>query len=136
MVWNSPPGEWTILRIGHTSTGHQNETAGGGKGLECDKFNPVAVALQFNKWFGEFYSHVDAATIKQVMKFFHVDSWECGSQNWSSVFRDEFRNRRGYDPLPFLPIMTGIPVGSADSSERFLHDVRETIAELVNEIFM
>ena len=133
--WDAPPGEWTIIRIGHTSTGHQNETAGGGKGLECDKFSPAAVTLQFNKWFGEFYNHVDPVTIKEVLQFLHVDSWECGSQNWSPVFRNEFKRRRGYDLYPYLPVMAGVPIGSADSSERILHDVRQTIAELVNDNF-
>ena len=133
--WNVPAGEWTILRVGHTSTGHRNETAGGGKGLECDKFNPAAITLQFNKWFGEFYNHVDGTTIKQVLQFFHVDSWECGSQNWSPVFRNEFKNRRGYDLYKYLPVIAGIPIGSADSSERILHDVRQTISELVNDQF-
>jgi hypothetical protein len=135
LSWNVPPGEWTIIRIGHTSTGHRNETAGGGKGLECDKFNPVAITLQFNKWFGEFYNHVDAATIKSVLQFFHVDSWECGSQNWSPVFRNEFKKRRGYDLYRYLPVMAGIPIGTIDSSERVLHDVRQTIAELINDRF-
>jgi hypothetical protein len=135
LTWNVPAGEWTILRIGHTSTGHRNETAGGAKGLESDKFNPVAATLQFNKWFGEFYNHIPAATIKPVLRFFHVDSWECGSQNWSPVFRNEFKKRRGYDLYSYLPVMAGIPIGSADSSERVLHDVRQTIAELVNDNF-
>lgn len=135
LTWNAPAGEWTIIRMGHTSTGHQNETAGGGKGLECDKFNRTAVTLQFNKWFGEFYNHVDAATIKQVLQFLHVDSWECGSQNWSPLFRTEFKKRRGYDLYPYLPVMAGIPIGSADSSERILHDVRQTVAELVKDNF-
>ena len=31
--------------------------------------------------------------------------------------------------------MTGIPVASADSSERFLHDIRQTIAELLHDNF-
>ena len=48
-----PPGRWTILRIGYTPTGHRNETGGGGRGLECDKFNPAAVRAQFDGWFGE-----------------------------------------------------------------------------------
>ncbi len=133
--WNVPIGDWTIIRIGHTSTAHKNETAGGGKGLECDKFNPEAITLQFNKWFGEFYNHIDASTIKEVLQFFHVDSWECGSQNWSPVFRDEFKKRRHYDPYSYLPVMAGVPLQSAEASEKFLHDVRETIAELVNDNF-
>jgi hypothetical protein len=53
LVWDVPEGEWTILRLGHTSTGHTNATGGAGCGLECDKFNPEAVKLQFDKWFGE-----------------------------------------------------------------------------------
>lgn len=135
LQWQAPPGSWTILRMGHTSTGHTNATGGGGIGLECDKFNPAAIRLQFNGWFGEVYRQVDPALANRVLKVFHVDSWECGSQNWSPVFREEFRRRRGYDLLPYLPVMAGIPLQSADISERFLYDVRQTIAELVVDKF-
>jgi hypothetical protein len=133
--WQVPPGSWTILRIGHTSTGHTNATGGGGQGLECDKFNPVAIQLQFDKWFAEIFRQVGPALAGRVLKVFHVDSWECGSQNWSPVFREEFRRRRGYDLYPYLPVMAGIPVQSAAVSERFLRDVRQTIAELVVDKF-
>lgn len=128
-------GDWVIVRMGHTSTGHTNATAGGGKGLECDKFNPVAVQLQFDNWFGKVFEKTDAATAKEVLKLFHVDSWECGSQNWSLSFRDEFKRRRGYDLMRYLLAMTGTPVQDAATSEKFLHDIRETIAGLVNDIF-
>ena len=37
--------------MGHTATGHVNATAGGGKGLECDKFSTKAVQKQFSNWF-------------------------------------------------------------------------------------
>jgi hypothetical protein len=133
--WSAPPGNWVIVRIGHTSTGHTNATGGGGKGLECDKFNPVAVKKQFDNWFAKAFEKTDPGLAKEVVKIFHVDSWECGSQNWSSNFRKEFAKRRGYDPLPFLIAMTGVPVQSAEVSEKFLHDVRETIAALVNDNF-
>jgi hypothetical protein len=133
--WNAPKGNWTIIRIGHTSTGHKNETAGGGKGLECDKFNAAAVKLQFNNWFGKIYASVDEATAKEVIKVFHVDSWECGSQNWSSNFIAEFKKRRAYDLLPYLPVMAGIPVQSVVRSEQVLFDIRQTISELVVDVF-
>jgi len=32
----------------------------------------------------------------------HIDSWEMGSQNWTNDFREQFRKRRGYDPLLFF----------------------------------
>ena len=132
--WQVPNGAWTIIRIGHTSTGHRNETGGAAKGLESDKFNPEAVTLQFNNWFGEIMKQ-GGATAKEVVKIFHVDSWECGSQNWSSNFREEFQKRRGYDPLSYLPVMAGVPVENNKVSEGFLYDVRQTIADLLNDKF-
>ncbi|WP_231463809.1 glycosyl hydrolase [Pedobacter sp. Leaf132] len=133
--WKVPNGNWTILRVGHTSTGHTNATAGGGKGLECDKFNPEAVKLQFNSWYGEAIKHGGPEIAKKVLSTFHVDSWECGSQNWSPLFKAEFLKRRGYDLTPYLPIMTGLPVESSKLSEDFLYDVRKTISELVIDQF-
>jgi hypothetical protein len=135
LVWDAPPGRWTILRIGHTPTGHRNETGGGGKGLECDKFNPAAARVQFDGWFGETIRQVGPKLAGRVLKVFHVDSWEAGSQNWSPVFHNEFVKRRGYDPTLYLPAFAGIPVGSAEISERFLFDVRQTIADLTAKNF-
>ncbi|MGM9475797.1 glycosyl hydrolase [Pedobacter sp. GSP4] len=133
--WKAPKGNWTILRIGHTSTGHTNATAGGGMGLECDKFNPQAVKLQFDSWYGEALKHGGPEIAQKVLSVFHVDSWECGSQNWSPVFKDEFMKRRGYDLTPYLPIMTGLPVENVTVSENFLYDIRKTISELVVDQF-
>lgn len=79
-----PKGNWRILRMGHTSTGLTNATAGGGKGLECDKFSEKAVQKQFDNWFGAAFAKTDSALAHHVLKFMHIDSWECGSQNWSS----------------------------------------------------
>ncbi|MDI3321161.1 glycosyl hydrolase [Pinibacter soli] len=135
LQWKVPAGKWTILRIGHTSTEHTNATGGGGKGLECDKFNVDAIKLQFDNWFGAVYKNTDQGLAQQVLKVFHVDSWECGSQNWSSNFAAEFAKRRGYDMMRYLPVMTGVPVESADVSERFLRDVRQTIVDLIGDKF-
>ena len=113
LKWQVPAGKWVILRMGHTSTGHTNYVGGGGKGLECDKFNPEVVRFQFDKWFGEAFRQIGPELAGKILKRFHVDSWECGTQNWSSVFRDQFLKRRGYELIPYLPVMAGIPVQSA-----------------------
>ncbi|MDP4208641.1 MAG: glycosyl hydrolase [Bacteroidota bacterium] len=133
--WDVPAGNWTILRIGHTSTGRMNGTAGAAKGLECDKLNPEAVKFQYSKWFGEITQRMGKDLTSRVLKYLHVDSWECGSQNWSPTFREEFKKRRGYDLLPYLPAMAGIPVANANTSERFLADIRQTVADLVADNF-
>ena len=131
MVNPLPKGSWQVVRIGHTTTGHTNATAGGAKGLECDKFSEAAVRKQVANWFGRFKERPHA----DVVKYLHVDSWECGSQNWSENFAEEFQKRRGYDLLPWLPVMVGIPIESAAKSEAVLRDVRQTIDELKNEVF-
>ncbi|OIN58700.1 glycosyl hydrolase [Arsenicibacter rosenii] len=133
LTWQAPAGAWTILRMGHTSTGHTNATGGAAKGLECDKFNPDAIRLQFDRWYGEALRQLGPD--RDALTTFHVDSWECGSQNWSAGFAEAFRKRWGYDLLPWLPVMAGVPVGSAEASEQVLYDVRCTVAELTVDVF-
>lgn len=128
-----PKGNWKILRIGHTTTGHKNETAGAGKGLECDKLNAETVAFQFEQWFGKAYEMVGRELAKEVLTVYHIDSWESGSQNWTKQLPAEFKARRGYEIVPYLPVLAGYIVNSAEESEAFLHDFRETIAELLQE---
>lgn len=133
--WNPTSGNWVIVRIGHTSTGHTNATGGAAKGLECDKFDADVIKLQFNNWFAKAFEKTDRGLAKEVLKIFYIDSWEAGSQNWSKKFSIEFKKRRGYDIIPYLLLMTGTPINDAATSEKILHDVRETIAELVNDVF-
>ena len=123
-----PEGQWRILRMGHTSTGHTNATAGGAKGLECDKFSRKAVEKQVDRWFGLFMNRSN----HKAIQYLHVDSWECGSQNWSKNFAQEFERRRGYDIIPLLPLYAGVPMVGG---EEVLRDIRKTIDELVNEVF-
>ena len=132
------PTALRILRMGHASTGHTNATAGGGKGLECDKFSAKAVNKQLDHWFGLFMQRPHSG----VVQYMHVDSWECGSQNWSSTFAQAFRQRRGYDLLPFLPVYAGVPIDGMPeaqalelSSERVLRDIRLTINDLLQDVF-
>lgn len=128
---NLPKGRWRILRIGHTSTGHTNATGGSAKGLECDKFSQAAVNKQVDNWFALFTKRPHS----HVVKYMHVDSWECGSQNWSENFASEFQKRRGYDLMPYLPLLAGYPIESAERSEQVLRDVRQTIDDLLHEVF-
>lgn len=133
--WKAPKGKWKILRMGHTSTGHENATGGAGKGLEVDKFNPELIRFQLDHWFGEAIRTAGPELASKVLEILHLDSWECGSQNWSSVFQAEFLKRRGYDIVDYLPVMAGIPIENVTTSEKVLYDVRKTIAELVADNF-
>ena len=131
IAWNVPEGKWTILRLGHTTTGKDNHPAPeSGRGLECDKLSKEAVQAHFEGLMGKVIADVGPLAGKSLVAT-HIDSWEVGSQNWTPKFREEFRRRRGYDLLPFLPVITGRIVDSREVSERFLWDLRQTIQELL-----
>jgi hypothetical protein len=133
--WEVPEGHWTILRIGHTPSGQRNTTGTGAIGLECDRFNPDAIRLQFDRWFGQIRAEIGPDLAGRVLRVFHTDSWESGCQNWSACLPEEFRRRRGYDLRPYLPVLAGLPVGSAEVSEKVLYNLRQTISELMVERF-
>jgi hypothetical protein len=133
LTWDAPAGNWTVVRFGHGSTGASNHPCPpAGQGLECDKLSKVAVEQHFQHFVGELLKVIGPLGGKTLVST-HVDSWEVGSQNWSPLFREEFQKRRGYDLLPFLPVMTGRVIGDAEVSERFLWDLRKTISDLIAE---
>ncbi|MBN1972217.1 MAG: hypothetical protein JW787_01160 [Sedimentisphaerales bacterium] len=133
LIWSAPAGNWTVLRIGYTTTGSQNGPApDGGAGLECDKFDSKAIEFHFNHYFGELLEAFEPLAAKGMAGIL-IDSYERGLQNWSVDFPVEFQKRRGYDLKGYLPAMTGRVVGDSDISERFLWDIRKTQAELMQE---
>ena len=133
LSWDVPPGYWTILRIGHTSTGKKNHPASASSsGLECDKMSRAAVEAHFAGMMGKVIATAGPLAGKSL-KMVLADSWEAGCQNWTPLMREEFTKRRGYDPMPWLACLTGRPIGSLEESERFLWDFRRTIADLIAE---
>ncbi len=134
--WDVPAGEWTIMRFGVRNNGAITRPAPfPGLGLESDKFSAADFDSHFNAYIGKLIGKTGprATGSGGGWTMLHMDSWEMGAQNWTKGFREEFRRRRGYDPLPFFPAYTGLIVGSLETSERFLWDVRITAQELVIE---
>ena len=135
LIWDIPPGNWTIMRFVRTTTGQTTRPAPDpGLGFETDKFDRAALDAHFDAFVGTLIKMVgEPKHTDRGLTTLHFDSWEMGSQNWSGHFRDEFKKRRSYDPLHFLPAMTGHVVDNAAVSERFLWDLRQTAQELVIE---
>ncbi|NPV46394.1 MAG: hypothetical protein HPY69_05530 [Armatimonadetes bacterium] len=131
LVWDVPAGNWTILRLGHTCTGMVNAPAPeSGRGLECDKLSPEGAEAAFEGFIARLADDVGPLAGTTFVST-HIDSWENGSQNWTPRFREEFLARRGYDLLPYLPVITGRVVESLEVSERFLYDFRQTVSDLL-----
>ncbi len=135
LAWEVPAGNWTLLRMGCTTTGKENHPAPlEGRGLECDKLSKQAVEVHFDALMGKVIADNRAlAGAKKTLVAAHIDSWEVRSQNWTPAFREEFRRLRGYDPLLLLPVISGRVVDSVEVSERFLWDVRQTVNDLIRE---
>jgi hypothetical protein len=136
LAWDAPAGNWTILRFGRTSTGANTRPAPApGLGLECDKFDKAALDAHFEKFVAALLRETGprGRSSDKGWTSLHIDSWEMGAQNWSGAFREEFRKHRGYDPLRYMPAVTGRVVESLEVSERFLWDLRQTAQELVIE---
>jgi hypothetical protein len=121
------------VRLGRTLTGQTTRPAPkAGLGFETNKFDASSLDAHFAAYVDKLLGPGGQSTQKdRGLTMLHFDSWEMSSQNWSPTFRDAFRSRRGYDPLPYLPAMLGRVMGSAQITERFLWDVRQTAQELV-----
>ena len=133
LQWEVPAGDWTILRVGYSSNGTVNHpTPEGGEGLECDKLSKKAVDAHWEGMMAKILQDVGPLAGKTVNTVV-LDSYEVGTQNWTDDFREQFQKHRGYDLLPYLPILSCRVVDNIETTERFLWDFRRTIADLFTE---
>ena len=137
LEWDAPRGQWTLLRLGYTSTGTKNRVArkGYGSGLETDKFDVETIEKAFYDGVPGHIIELEKKLGIEGFKSITMDSWEVGYQNWGETFTSEFEKRRGYAPQPYLPVLAGVVVESIEVSQRFLWDCRRTYAELVADTF-
>ena len=130
--WSAPEGRWKILRFGYALTGKLNHPAPReATGHEVDKLDPAAFE-NYLRHYMETYKEALDGTL-EGLDYLMMDSYEADQQTWTPAMMAEFKARRGYDLLPWLPVLTGEILESAERSEQFLSDWRKTIAELFAE---
>ncbi|HEU5079139.1 MAG TPA: glycosyl hydrolase [Opitutaceae bacterium] len=128
--WDAPPGKWTILRLGYSLTGAKNRPAtAAGSGFEADKLSREHMEAYIRGYFDPLQKAL-GPLFGRSLRYVMMDSWEAGTNNWTDRMLPEFVRRRGYDPRPYLPALTGRIVESADVSDRFLWDFRRTLADM------
>ena len=124
LTWEVPPGSWKVIRIGHT-------TAGINGGALPDYLSQAAAEQNYAKALKLLVNDA-GPLVGKTFQYFHEDNVEIGGiYSWTPKLTDEFRQRRGYDPTPYLSAMAGEIVGSVETTDRFLTDVRRTIADCV-----
>ena len=98
------------------------------KSLECDKLSAEAVRIHLDhvlpplearlgRFLGKGFGHI------------LMDSYEAGGCNWTQTFRDDFKASCGYDPLPYLPVLTG-KANDMPGAARFREDMKRVVEEL------
>ena len=132
LSWTAPPGNWIIIRFGYSLTGRQNHPASPeATGLEVDKLDKEAVSKYINTYLDMYKDATGGMMGARGLQYMILDSYEAGHMNWTKAFPEEFRKRRGYNILNWLPVLTGRVVESVDASEKLLWDFRKTIGELI-----
>jgi hypothetical protein len=132
--WSVPEGNWSVIRFGYSLTGRQNHPASPeATGLEVDKLDKEAVRKYINTYLDMYKDATGGMMGTKGLQYMILDSYEAGHMTWTKTFPEEFRQRRGYDILNWLPVLTGRVVQSVESSEKFLWDFRKTIGELIAE---
>lgn len=131
LAWQVPRGKWVVLRMGYSLTGKKNHPATPeATGFEVDKLSKQHVT-EYMKTYTEMISSAVSPNYAGSFRYLLMDSWEAGQENWTEDMLAEFKKRRGYDPLPYLPTLTGRIIDSSKESDAFLGDYRRTIADML-----
>ena len=129
------PGTWHILHFGHIPTG--GRTKHGRKnllGYEAGVMSAEAATIHYNNYFKAICDTLSAIGCKP--QGMCMDSHEAGIQNWTQGFERHFSHLRGYDLMPWLPVLAGYIVNDRTQSEQVLLDFRKSIAETIaNEYY-
>ncbi len=137
LTWKAPAGGWRIYRIGYTSTASTDHPVpdslvgphGTVHSLEADKLSAAAAKFHIQHVIGAIQSHLGSA-VGRTFDHLLFDSYEAGPQNWTKHFRRDFMQMRHYDPLPWLPVLSGAVIGSPALSARFRFDMARTVSQL------
>lgn len=129
--WTAPAGRWCVVRFVCSNNGQQLIAASpNSKGPFIDFLDPAATRFHF-----EYIIHklgLKKGADPGPLKYLEVDSMELhpGIQ-WTPAFADWFKKYHEYDPVDWLPVLTGWTIGAEDLSERFVYDYRKTVSDLL-----
>ena len=130
--WTVPPGNWQVTRFVCTNNGQQLIAASpNSKGPFIDFLDPAATVFHFEHIIHKLglKKGGDPAC---PLKALAVDSMELhpGIQ-WTPKFPEVFRKDHNYDPVAWLPVLTGWTIKDKESSDQFRYDYQKTVSDLL-----
>jgi len=134
LSWEVPSGEWVILRCVCTNNRERLAIPSpNSDGFMIDHFDPRATEMHFGHIIGRLQPELGDFR-ETALKYLYLPSYEIrGKRDWTPRLTEEFRQRRGYDLRPFLPTLFGWTVQDREVAERFQHDWRMTVSDLLIE---
>lgn len=123
--WSVPPGSWKILRFSQKATGARNQW-----GFFSDALSSEATDKVWEVTMAPLLREMSAEERKGLIGL-EDDSWEGGAFTWTSSFLEEFERRRGYDLVPYLPILSGTKEGDSLLQQQVERDYKLTISDLM-----
>lgn len=131
--WQAPAGDWTVYRFGHTTTGAMIQPAQwDAMGLECDKMSREAVTFHVQHVLGEMKKHL-GEHMGKALTTLYFDSYEAGDPTWTPKMPEEFKSRRGYDIMPWLPVLAGRIITGDSETLSFKKDFKRTVEDLYRD---
>ncbi len=133
IICEIPKGSYTIYRFGHTPTGAKPTSAPENiDALEADKMSAEAMAFHMRNILAPLKMHV-GQYLGSTLNYMLFDSYEAGDQNWTARMRAEFLARKGYDLIPWLPVLAGRTLESKAATEGFRRDLKTAVSDMFVE---
>jgi hypothetical protein len=130
--WEVPEGSWEVFSFFMCNTG-QNLVcpSPNSSGLVIDHLSKRATKLHFDS----ILARLDpVSTPENHMKIMMLDSYEVWEmEDWSPHFLQEFKERYGYDPAPFLPLLLGYSDQDSVVADRFRGDYSRLVSDMMIE---
>lgn len=131
-----PKGNWVIYRIGHAPTRanpHPLPDDIIGKSLEVDKMSLERNMFHWKTVLDPLKENL-GDHLGNTFKHLLIDSYEADMQNWTPGFREEFKKRKGYDPLPWiLSFEKDVVINNTEETKRFKYDFNDVVNQLFFE---
>lgn len=122
--WKPTSGKWTIYAVFVGKTLQKvKRAAPGGDGYTLDHFSPDATK-DYLKTYDKAFSNSNYG----IRSFFN-DSYEVYNADWTSGFKEEFKERRGYDLSPYIKYL--VEDNESEIAGRIKSDYRETLSDLI-----
>ncbi|HLH20107.1 MAG TPA: glycosyl hydrolase [Bryobacteraceae bacterium] len=129
LISQAEAGGTTYYFIASHTRQQVKRPAVGAEGLVLDHYDPAAIALHLSAVGDKLL----AACGKNPPYAVFSDSLEVYGADWTPSFLEEFRQRRGYDLMPYLPALV-TDIGPKTGAIR--HDWGKTLSELADANYL